>query len=174
MKRRKILSLFFCVNNVLVFCCCETSANVHKNLAVNKFQNAIQQQNTFTILTSIEERLRNLDNVYSMQLSQSLDVKLDQYNRKLENLDSKITRLEALVMLNLGKISENISTKNFKDDIEETNIYRKLDSIYESIIHRLGYAERKYEAHFGKVQEKADITMKRLEKIEENLLKRKL
>ncbi|CAG9814213.1 unnamed protein product [Phaedon cochleariae] len=160
-------SLVICVANFLAFCCCDVSTSSN----FNKFQSALQQQNIHTILGSIEERLRNLDNIYSMQLSQSIDVKLDQYNRKLENVDSKIMRLEALVMLNLGKISENISTKNFKDDIEKTNIYRKLDSIYENVVHRLNYIERQYEANFDKMQKNSEITMKRLEKIEESISK---
>lgn len=87
-----------------------------------------------------------------MQLATSLDVKLDQYSRKLESLDTKIIRLEALVMLNLDKISENISTKNFKDDIGRTSTYRKMDTMYEGISHRLSYMDRKYDGSFMKMQ----------------------
>ncbi|KAJ8929737.1 hypothetical protein NQ314_017552, partial [Rhamnusium bicolor] len=125
-----------------------------------------------SILTSIEERLRNLDNIYSMQLSQTLENKLDQYNRKLEVLDSKIIRLEALIMLNLDKISENISTKNFKDDVTKTNTFRKIDSVYDGISHRLSYIDRKYETNFAKIQTKMDTTLTRLEKIEEGMITR--
>lgn len=109
-------------------------------------------QNFFSILTSIEERLKSLDNIYSMQLSQTLEAKLDQYSRRLEALDTKIIRLEALVMLNLDKISENISTKNFKDDMSRTNLLRKMDSVYEGINHRLSYMDRKYETNLVKIQ----------------------
>lgn len=87
-----------------------------------------------------------------MQLSQTLETKLDQYSRRLEALDTKIIRLEALVMLNLDKISENISTKNFKDDMSRTNLLRKMDSVYEGLNHRLSYMDRKYEANLAKIQ----------------------
>ncbi|KAJ8958799.1 hypothetical protein NQ318_019557 [Aromia moschata] len=137
--------------------------------AAATFHAGLQQQSFLTILTSIEERLKNLDKVYSMQLSQTLSTKLDLYSRRLDSLDTKIIRLEALVMLNLDKISENISTKNFKDDISKTNTMRKLDSAYEGISHRLNYMDRKYEANFAKAQTKMDLVLMRLEKIEESV-----
>lgn len=124
-----------------------------------------------------------------MQLSQTLETKLDQYSRRLEALDTKIIRLEALVMLNLDKISENISTKNFKDDMSRTNLLRKMDSVYEGINHRLGYMERKYETNLAKIQvknsilvrfsgfifyfqAKVDTTLSRFDKMEENMTTR--
>lgn len=87
-----------------------------------------------------------------MQLAQTLENKLELYSRQLESLDTKIIRLEALVMLNLDKISENISTKNFKDDVSRTTTYRKMDSLYESITHRLNYIDRRHETNFEKIQ----------------------
>lgn len=109
-------------------------------------------QTFYTILNSIEERLQNLDNIYSMQLSQTLESKLDLYSRRLESLDTKIVRLETLVMLNLDKISENISTKNFKDDISRTNTYRKMDSLYESLHNKISYMEKQQEENYEKIQ----------------------
>uniref|UniRef100_A0A6P7H0I0 Uncharacterized protein LOC114349339 n=1 Tax=Diabrotica virgifera virgifera TaxID=50390 RepID=A0A6P7H0I0_DIAVI len=176
MKRRKIAELLFwlvCLNDALCNCWCLATTTEHSaGLTVNKFQSALHQQNTFTILSSIEERLRSLDNVYSMQLSQNLEVKLDQYNRKLENLDNKITRLEALVMLNLGKVSENISTKNFKDDLTKTDILRKLDSTYEGVTHRLNYIERKLEVNSELFQDKLEAMFKHLDKMDKDAIKR--
>lgn len=55
-------------------------------------------------------------------------------------------------MMNLDKISENISTKNFKDDISKTNTYRKMDSLYEGLNSKISYFDRKYETSFGKMQ----------------------
>ena len=55
-------------------------------------------------------------------------------------------------MLNLDKISENISTKNFKDDIARTNLAKKVDAVYEGISHRLNYMDRKLETSSGKLQ----------------------
>lgn len=175
MKRKKILDWllwFLCFNEIAIYCSCWASDNSESSTHINKFQSALQQQSIVTILSSIEERLRNLDNVYSMQLSQNLENKLDQYNRKLESLDSKIVRLEALVMLNLGKISENISTKNFKDDLTKTDLFRKLDSIYEGINHRLNYIERKIDTSSVKIQETVETTGIRLEKMERDSMKR--
>lgn len=87
-----------------------------------------------------------------MHLSPTFEEKLEQYQRKLESIDTKIIRLESLVMLNLDKISENISTKNFKDDIARTNLVKKMDGVYESISHRMNYIERKFETSVNKIQ----------------------
>lgn len=55
-------------------------------------------------------------------------------------------------MLNLDKISENISTKNFKDDISKTNTYRKMDSLYEGLNNKMNYLDKKHETNFEKIQ----------------------
>lgn len=86
-----------------------------------------------------------------MQFSPTAESKIEQYARKLENLDTKILRLEAMVSLQLDKISENISTKNFKDDIIKTNLLRKIDAMYEGIYNRLTYIEGKFETHIVKL-----------------------
>lgn len=105
-----------------------------------------------SILNSIEERLRNLDNIYSMQLSETLKTKIDQYHRKLETLDKKLIQLESIMMLNLDKISENISTKNYRDDIAKNQLYRKLDNMYDGLSHRISYTDKKYDIAFEKLQ----------------------
>ncbi|CAG9771375.1 unnamed protein product [Ceutorhynchus assimilis] len=140
--------------------------------AAERFENSVQQQTFQTVLTAIEERLHNLDNIYSMQLSETLETKLDQYHRKLEALDTRIIRLESLVMMNLDKISENISTKNYKDDVSRTQTYRKLDNIYDGISHRVSYVDRKFELVFDKIQSKVDLTLQRLERMEEDMVQR--
>lgn len=104
-----------------------------------------------TILVSLESRLRNLDTIYSMQFSPTIEGKMEQYARKLETLDTKILRLEAMVSLQLDKISENISTKNFKDDISKTNLLRKIDAIYEGIYNKLTYIEGKFDSNIAKI-----------------------
>lgn len=87
-----------------------------------------------------------------MQLSETLKSKMDLYHRKLDSLDTKIIRLESMVMLNLDKISENISTKNYKDDITRTQTYKKLENIYDGLSHRVNYIDKKIELGFEKIQ----------------------
>lgn len=76
---------------------------------------------------------------------------MEQYARKLEALDTKILRLEAILSLQMDKISENISTKNFKDDMAKTNLLRKIDAMYEGIYNRLTYIEGKFESNIAKI-----------------------
>ncbi|XP_044267176.1 uncharacterized protein LOC123012980 isoform X2 [Tribolium madens] len=152
--------------------CSIVNAVPTQNDIVKSFQTSVHQQDLQSILISIEERLRNLDNIYSMHLSPTLEEKLEQYQRKLESIDTKIIRLESLVMLNLDKISENISTKNFKDDIAKTNLMKKVDAVYESLNHRMGYVDRKFETSVNKIQSKLDTTLTRLERMEDGFTRR--
>lgn len=86
-----------------------------------------------------------------MQFSPTVESKLEQYARKLEMMDSKILRLETMVSLQLDKISENISTKNFKDDLSKTNFLRKIDAMYEGISNKLTYIEGKFDSNIAKI-----------------------
>ncbi|KAH1013881.1 hypothetical protein HUJ04_002807 [Dendroctonus ponderosae] len=140
----------------------------------DRYQNTIPQQSFQSVLYAIEERLRNLDHIYSVQLSETLHAKLDQYNRKLDSLDTKIIRLEAMVMMNLDRLSENISTKNHKDDMARTQIYNKLETMHDGLNERLDAMDRKCEASMEKIQKKVDSTEKRLERMEEDMLQRNM
>jgi hypothetical protein len=151
---------------------CGVVAVPTQNDIAKSFQAAVHHQDLQSILMSIEERLRNLDSIYSMHLSPTLEDKLEQYQRKLESIDTKIIRLESLVMLNLDKISENISTKNFKDDIAKTNLVKKVDGVYEGISHRLNYIDRKLETTTNKIQGKLEATVTRLEKMDDSFTRK--
>ncbi|XP_050306770.1 myosin-7-like [Anthonomus grandis grandis] len=140
--------------------------------AAEKFQESVQQQTFESVLIAIEDRLRNLDNIYTMQLSETLKSKLDQYSRKLDVLDTKLIRLESMAMLNLNQISENISNKNYKDDLAKTQLYKKLETFYEGLSHRMNYVDRKIEIGFDKIQSKVDSTLQRLERMEEDMIQR--
>lgn len=89
-----------------------------------------------------------------MQHSPTLVGKLELYAKRLETVDTKINRMESILNLQMDKVYENISTKNFKDDITKTMLFNKIDAIYEGISHRMGYIEKKIEASNLKVQVK--------------------
>lgn len=101
-----------------------------------------------TILQSIEDRLRNLDQVYSTRCTSTNE----QYNRKIDLLESKITRLESMLEAQLLKISENMSSKNFKDEIFKDQVFRKMDTLYERLNHKIGYVEGKFDMDLFKIQ----------------------
>lgn len=124
-----------------------------------------RKKNLQTILISLESRLRNLDTIYSMQFSPSIESKMEQYARKLEALDTKILRMETMVSLQLDKISENISTKNYKDDIAKTNFLRKIDSMYEGIYNKLSYIEGKFDANIAKLNVRNFVIVKQITQV---------
>lgn len=105
-----------------------------------------------SILQSIEERLRNLDHIYALRYSTRTDSSTDQFVRRIEMLETKLSRIESLIEVQLEKISENMSSKNFKDDITKDQIFRKIDSVYERFNHKLGYMESKLDMDILKLQ----------------------
>lgn len=103
------------------------------------------------ILLSMDERLRHLEGSW-----------LETFSRKLENLDGKLNRMETLLGIQMDKISENISAKNFKDDVAKTNLFKRIDVLYEGLLHRLAYFESKVDVTLAKVQVKTAATSKHL------------
>lgn len=67
-------------------------------------------------------------------------------------LETKLSRMESLLEVQLEKLSENMSSKNFKDNIAKDQVLRKIDSVYERINHKLGYIEGKFDMDVLKLQ----------------------
>lgn len=109
-------------------------------------------KNLQSVLISIEERLRNLDSIYKTQYGPTIEGKVEHFGRKLDGLEAKITRLESVVQMEVDKISENMSSRSFKEDLANDHVLRKLDSIYDRINHRLVYMEMKMEMADKKLQ----------------------
>lgn len=101
---------------------------------------------------SIEERLRNLDTVYSQQYSPTVEGKLDHYIRKLDSIETKIARLEAVMSLEMDRIVSNISNKNFKDEIAQEHLLRKINDVYDRINHRVIFIELKMDMNQKKLE----------------------
>ncbi|XP_022902244.1 putative leucine-rich repeat-containing protein DDB_G0290503 [Onthophagus taurus] len=137
-----------------------------------KFQNSLNQQNLQTLLTSIEERLRNLDSVYSTQYSPSVEGRLAHFGRKLEGIEAKITRLETILSNEMEKLLETINGRRFKDDIANDHVIRKIDNAYERLSHRMVYNEGKIDMSEKKLENKLNTILSKLDKLEDNLMVR--
>ena len=95
--------------------------------------------------------------------------------------------MEIVVRNEIDKISENVSNVNFNNVIFNDRVLRKMDSVYERLSHNLIYAELKMEMvekklevrHFSEtilwlhvelLQNKLDLLLTRLNKVEDNIL----
>lgn len=133
------------------------------------FRNALNQQGIQSILQSIEERLRNLDHIYALRYSTRTDPSTDQFVRRIDMLETKLSRIESLIEVQLEKIAENMSGKNFKDDITKDQIFRKIDSVYERFNHKLGYMESKLDMDILKLQTKVEAGITKIERLDHNI-----
>lgn len=75
----------------------------------------------------------------------------DQYTRRIDVLESKITRLETMLETQMIKISENMSSKNFKDELFRDQMFRKIDSVYDRLHHKVTYVEGKIDMDLFKM-----------------------
>ncbi|XP_017783217.1 PREDICTED: uncharacterized protein LOC108567332 isoform X3 [Nicrophorus vespilloides] len=161
--------LFFTVASTLCFYLSAASHQQPKKTA-NVLNNS--QQNIHNILVSIEERLRNLDNALYTD-SYELTTKPEQTNnRKLDAIESRLARFEAVVAAQFDKFAENMSNKVFSDDLARDHVHRKIDGNYDRINHRLFYLEMRLDSGEKRISEKLDLLLTRFKNMEETLTTR--
>ncbi|XP_044752656.1 uncharacterized protein LOC123312344 [Coccinella septempunctata] len=131
----------------------------------NRYQNgnSIEQNDWRLVLTSIESRLKSLDFLYTSQLTPTLEARLEHFQNRISGMEVKLLRVEALLTSKLDRMSDNISSRHFRDDMVQTDIFRKMETAYDGITHRLAYMDRKSENSFLKLQEKAEAFSKKLD-----------
>lgn len=111
-------------------------------------------------MSSIEERLWKVDQIYSMQFVPNVEVKLENVLRKLDTIELKMERLEMKFMSEIEKVSSNISNKIYKDEIIKEHILRKLTDVYDRLNHKLIYTELKFEMNHKKIEVSCKISSK--------------
>lgn len=121
-------------------------------------------------LLSIEEKLRNLESFVIVECGSRFNGKLDYYGRKIDNIEKTLSKMEMQTKLELEKISENISGKNFKEDMGNERIIRNIDIIHEKLNHRLAAIEQRTDLSTIKMKNIGETLTARLEKIEENFM----
>lgn len=124
--------------------------------------------NIESVIMSIDERLRIIDNMYSMRFAR-LELTAESQTRKLETLESKISRIETLLELRIDKLTEGLSSKNLKEELAKEQMTRKVDTVYERLNHRMSYMESRIENNIVKLQGTLDQTLNRIsQQLEQN------
>lgn len=124
---------------------------------------ANEQNDWRLILSSIESRLNSLDHLYTSQLTPTLEARLEHFQQRISGMEVKLLRVEALLTSKLDRMSDNISSRHFRDDMVQTDMFRKIETAYDGITHRLAYMDRKSENAFLKLQEKSETFSKKME-----------
>ncbi|KAL3282397.1 hypothetical protein HHI36_005582 [Cryptolaemus montrouzieri] len=125
-----------------------------------------EQENLMTILSSIESRLKNLDNLYTSQLTPTLETRLENFQNRISGMEMKLLRVETLLTTKLDRMSDNISSRHFRDDMVQTDLFRKIEAAYDGVTHKLAYMDRKWDSGFLKMQGKIENTSGTLERID--------
>ncbi|EEB20066.1 conserved hypothetical protein [Pediculus humanus corporis] len=112
-------------------------------------------------LLSIAERLRALEHIYSLRFAAPRwELTVESQNRKLEALESKLSRIETLLELKIDKLTEGLTSKTLKEELSKEQLSRKIDTIYERLNHRMSYMESRIENNIVKQLTNLDTSLK--------------
>ncbi|XP_031342957.1 uncharacterized protein LOC116170595 [Photinus pyralis] len=135
-----------------------------------KVKDEVNWQNLQLTLLSIEEKLRNLESFVIVQCGTRFNGKIDYYGRKIDNIEKTLSKMEMQTKLELEKISENISSKNFKEDISNERIIRNIDIVHEKLNHKLTAIEQRADLSTIKMKNIGETVTAKLEKLEDNFM----
>lgn len=109
-------------------------------------------QNIQLTLISIENKLRNIENTLTIQCASTINGKIEYYGRKIDTIEKDLSRFQLHMRMDLDRIYENISSKNYKDELSNDHLTRKIDAIYERINHKLESIEEQVDISDLKTQ----------------------
>ncbi|KAL0266388.1 UNVERIFIED_CONTAM: hypothetical protein PYX00_008941 [Menopon gallinae] len=132
--------------------------------------NPIPINNVESAILAISERLRTLDSF--IFASPKWELTLDSHSRKLESLESKISRLETFLDLKIDKLADGHQSKTVKEELARDQLSSKIDKVYERLNHRMSYTESRIEDSIVKQRTTLDRTLngitQQLESLEKN------
>ncbi|KAK6641835.1 hypothetical protein RUM44_013553 [Polyplax serrata] len=128
---------------------------------LSDFLHSVPGKNIEPALLSIAERLRALEHIYSLRFAAPRwELTIESQNRKLESLESKITRIETLLELKIDKLTEGLTSKTLKEELSKEQLSRKIDTVYERLNHRMSYMESRIENNIVKQLTNLDSSLK--------------
>ncbi|CAB3366211.1 Hypothetical predicted protein [Cloeon dipterum] len=124
-------------------------------------ESGVTHQSVPQILLSIEERLKALDEAFrgrTQLKKQPVDkeVDLEGLARRLEAVETRLSRIEASLDTRLNTLSENLGRRQGKDEINAETTNQKLQTISDTIFSKMGYLEAKLDEKFNLLASKIE------------------
>ncbi|GFT92708.1 uncharacterized protein NPIL_37411 [Nephila pilipes] len=124
------------------------------------------------VLMSIDDKLRGLDTFsYTLKLAR-LDFSLDQLVRRMENIESKLGRLDTKFDVRMEKVEEVVVSKDIKEEFSNEHLSRKLENLNEKINNKAAYLDAKLDIKLERVLNKLDLLERDLHNSVDDILER--
>lgn len=124
------------------------------------------------VLMSIDDKLRGLDTLsYTLKLAR-LDFSLEQLVRRMENIETKIGRLETKFDLRMEKIEEVVVSKDIKEEFSNEQLSRRMENLNEKINNKVAYLDAKLDLKLERVMNKLELLERDLHNSADDILER--
>nr|XP_042904661.1 uncharacterized protein LOC122270628 [Parasteatoda tepidariorum] len=124
------------------------------------------------VLISIDDKLRGLDTFsHTLKLAR-LDFSLDQLVRRMENVESKLGRLETKFDLRMEKVEEIVVSKDIKEEFSNEHLSRKLETLNDKINNKAAYLDAKLDIKLERIMSKLELLERDLHNSVDDVLER--
>ncbi|XP_076358816.1 uncharacterized protein LOC143251257 [Tachypleus tridentatus] len=109
------------------------------------------------VLTSIEDKLRNMDAFgHTLKLAR-LDFFMDQLTRRLENIETKLGALETTFDVRIKKVEEVIMGKDIKEELTNEHLSRKMSNINDKLNNKVAFLDAKIDIRTESITNKLEL-----------------
>lgn len=124
------------------------------------------------VLMSIDDKLRSLDTFsYTLKLAR-LDFSLDQLVRRMENIETKLGRLETKFDVRMEKVEEVVISKDIKEEFSNEHLSRRMENLNEKINNKAAYLDAKLDIKLERVMGKLELLERDLHNSVDDILER--
>ncbi|KFM61278.1 hypothetical protein X975_17379, partial [Stegodyphus mimosarum] len=124
------------------------------------------------VLMSIDDKLRSLDTFsYTLKLAR-LDFSLDQLVRRMENIETKLGRLETKFDVRMEKVEEVVISKDIKEEFSNEHLFRRMENLNEKINNKAAYLDAKLDIKLERVMSKLELLERDLHNSVDDILER--
>lgn len=124
------------------------------------------------VLMSIDDKLRGLDTFsYTLKLAR-LDFSLEQLVRRMENIETKLGRLETKFDLRMEKMEEVVVSKDIKEEFSNEHLSRRMENLNEKINNKVAYLDAKMDVKLERIVNKLELLERDLHNSVDDILER--
>lgn len=124
------------------------------------------------VLMSIDDKLRSLDTFsYTLKLAR-LDFSLDQLVRRMENIETKLGRLETKFDVRMEKVEEVVISKDIKEEFSNEHLSRRMETLNEKINNKAAFLEAKLEIKMERISGKIELLERDLHNAADDIMEK--
>lgn len=123
-------------------------------------------------LVSIDEKLRSLDTFsYTMKLAR-LDFSLEQLGRRLENIETKLGRMETKFDIRMEKVEEVVLGKDIKEEFSNEQMIRQMDNLNDKFNNKIAFIDAKLDMRLERLSSKLDMIEREVQTSGDDIVER--